>query len=258
VNPEAPVTVGDLKEVRFSACGSPCRMFVRPGTLDERIIYEVIHSYRMEELVARCRRQGHVTIFDVGGHIGTFSIVMATLLPNASIHVFEPIADNFALLTRNIRHAGLQHAIVAHHAAIGGSRRYLAEDAISRSPDARNTGGHAVLGGDVDIPADGRGFVEVKSLGVLVDREERVDLLKIDCEGAEYDALYSLSPAQLAKITAMVGEIHSCEGYAGMMTAGVEWNGTALKRFLRGRYRNIRTGHRVQTETSVLEIFQAE
>lgn len=159
---------------------------------------------------------------------------------------------------RNIRHAGLERSVHAHRVGISGRSGFVALEDIGLSPDRRNTGGHSVLGPQAsDVPPDGRAFVELVPLGALLDRETRVDLLKIDCEGAEFDILYNLTPAQLAKIDSMVGEIHSCSGFVGTQTAGLEWNASALTQFLARRYATVETNHRMVTDSAVLETFHA-
>jgi len=254
------VAVPELRPVSVTVDGTALSLLVRPDTMDDYVVREVVKTYRMADLVERYKSRPSVTIIDIGGHIGSFSVIMAALLPQAHVQVFEPVAANFEVLQQNIRHAGLERAIHATNAGISGKRAFMALDDIGMSPDSRNTGGHAVMGPNAsDVPpADGRAFVELRPFGELLDRQGRVDILKIDCEGAEFDILYSLTPEQLAKIDSMVGEIHSCVGFAGTTTAGRDWNATTLKQYLGQHYSTITTDHRLETESAVLETFYAK
>ncbi len=56
--------------------------------------------------------------------------------------------------------------------------------------------------------------VECTTLPELLDelRISRVDLLKIDTEGAEYDILLTCDPATLARVQAIAVEIHETDG----------------------------------------------
>ena len=249
----------ELKALSITVAGTPVSLLVRPGTMDDYVVREVVETYRIADLVNRYKSRPAVTILDIGGHIGSFSIIIATLLPQARIQVFEPVAANFEVLQQNIRHAGLGDAVHATNAGIAGKRAFMALDDIGMSPDRRNTGGHAVMGPQASNapPGDGRAFVELLPFGELLDREERVDILKIDCEGAEFDILYSLTAAQLAKIDSMVGEIHNCFGFAGTTTAGRDWNAPTLKQYLGQHYSTITTDHRVESESAILETFYA-
>jgi FkbM family methyltransferase len=253
------VAVPELRLVSVTVAGTPLSLLVRPDTVDDYVVREVVKTYRIADLVEHYKSQPSVTIIDIGGHIGSFSVIMATLLPQARVQVFEPVAANFEVLQQNIRHAGLEHAIQATNAGISGKRAFLALDEIGMSPDRRNTGGHAVMGSQAADapPADGRAFVELLPFGELLDRQARVDILKIDCEGAEFDILYSLTAEQLAKIDSMVGEIHNCFGFAGSKTAGHDWNAQTLKQYLGQHYSTITTDHRLETESAVLETFYA-
>lgn len=249
-----------LNRATFEVAGTSLAMLVRPGTLDEAILLEVARTYPIRELIDRFRSQRAVTIFDVGAHIGAFSVTIARLLPQAIVHAFEPAPENFDVLQQNIRQAGMERRVLATHAGISGGRRgFFAADDIGRSPDLRNTGGHSVMGAQVHDRAlpDGRTSVELIDLGSLLDHETRVDVLKIDCEGSEFDILYSLTSEQLAKIDSMVGEIHSCHGFASSATNGMAWNAEALKGYLGRRFSSVRSDHRTETDTATLETFYA-
>ena len=249
-----------LNRVTFDIAGTSMVMLVRPGTLDEAILHEVARTYPVGELVERYRSQRSVTIFDIGAHIGAFSVTIAKLLPHATVHAFEPAPENFDVLQQNIRQAGVESRVHATRAGISGGRKgFLAADDIGRSPDQRNTGGHSVMGAQVHdrAPADGRESIELIDLGSLLDRQTHVDVMKIDCEGSEFEILYSLTPEQLAKIDSMIGEIHSCHGFAGSATNGMAWNGETLKKYLGGRFSAVQSDHRVETDTATLETFYA-
>lgn len=257
--PDRIAFVPDLKSVSVTLAGTPLSLLVRPGTMDDYVIREVLKTYRIADLAERYQSQPAVTIIDIGGHIGSFSVIMATLLPQARVQVFEPVAANFEVLQQNIRHAGLEGRVHATNAGISGRRAFMPLDDIAISPDQRNTGGHVVMGSSAlaTPPADGRAFVELLPFGEVLERQPRVDILKIDCEGAEFDILYSLTPQQLARIDSMVGEIHNCFGFAGTATAGHDWNAPTLKRYLGEHYSDLTTDHRLETETAILETFYA-
>lgn len=94
-------------------------------------------------------------------------------------------------------------------------------------------------------------------LNELLDAEARVDILKIDCEGSEFESLYGLTPAQFEKIDLMLGEIHSCVGFTGTFTNGREWNGSTLKTFLGEQFASVTSSHQIDSDTAVLETFHA-
>ena len=59
------------------------------------------------------------TIVDLGGHIGTFSVMLGKLVAdNSRIFAFEPDKNNYKLLIKNISLNGLDPIIVPHNIAI--------------------------------------------------------------------------------------------------------------------------------------------
>jgi FkbM family methyltransferase len=247
-----------LAEVQVVVDNLPIRLLVRPGTMDDYVVREVIRSYQVELLAERLRSIPRPTVFDVGGHIGSFAVMLASLVPNALVQVFEPVPANYEMLRRNIAHAGLRDRVHARQAAVGGRPGFVAVDAIGFSPDMRNTGGHSVQGSPMyEVPPGGVECIEVVTLGDAIDAVGRVDLLKIDCEGGEFESLYGLTADHISRVGGMVGEIHSCDGFVGTTTDGMPWNGAALKGFLARHYDTIESSHQVQTASALLEVFHA-
>ena len=171
----AASTTGTLPRLTVASArigGTAIDILVRPNTYDATIVAEVAQTYQLEDLRARYRWEPSVTVFDIGAHIGTFSVMIARLLPRAVVHAFEAAPDNFEVLCANVRHAGLEVRIVPTHAAIGARAGFFVTNDVSRSPDEQNTGGHSVTGITVHAapPADGSSYAPVMPLGALLER----------------------------------------------------------------------------------------
>jgi len=117
--------------------------------------------------------------FDIGGNIGYFSLLFAYLAPKGCVHVFEPIKLNYSIINTNVEINSMENLIV-NNTAVGSSRGFInfsiSEDSAYSS--IKNTG---------RIP-------ELKSISVplttiddyvKLNRIKRIDVLKIDVEGAE-------------------------------------------------------------------------
>lgn len=63
-----------------------------------------------------CRRAD--LILDIGAHIGTYSLIAADSAAGIPIHAFEPLPENFALLSENIEASGYKDYISAHTIAL--------------------------------------------------------------------------------------------------------------------------------------------
>jgi FkbM family methyltransferase len=137
-------------------------------------------------------------ILDLGSHIGLSALWFRARFPQARILCFEPDPANFALLVDNV---GDVPGIEAHNAAVGSSERiasfYSAEQSWLSSLLPSEAGRSAVA-----TP------VKVLAIRKIVDalEVERVDLLKLDIEGAEWEILDATPLDSLAEL--VVGELH--------------------------------------------------
>jgi FkbM family methyltransferase len=125
-----------------------------------------------------------MTVFDIGANWGYFSLLAAALVGNQGrVFAFEPEPRNFALLQRNIRANGYTN-IVAVPKAISNR-----QGTVTLFHDRRNLGGHSIS--EDCVPLKNRGGsveVETTTLDEFVDalgEEKRVDLIKMDVQGAE-------------------------------------------------------------------------
>ncbi len=166
-------------------------------------------------------------IIDVGGHIGTFTLFAAAKAPEAGIVTLEPEPRNFVMLTANIAMNKLLGRITPHNLGLGDGR----STTLFTFPNDR--GGNSVYrkqeGG---IPV----MIDTISLKEIFDRHEIsvCDYLKIDCEGVEYEALYTLPPEYFPRIRMIGLEYHHFSSdpahNADSLQAHLEKNGFTVKR----------------------------
>jgi FkbM family methyltransferase len=156
-------------------------------------------------------------IVDVGAHHGYFSLFASRNAgPEARIYAFEPNRHNFARLQQNLAACSAAN-VKPFHCAIGGEAgrgQLFAGDSVNHSlrQDYRLAGG-----------AGTSEEVEVKTLAQVLDENqlERVDFLKLDCEGAEYDILGQAPPQVLARCETISMEFHDLKDarYTGKVLA---------------------------------------
>lgn len=183
------------------------RIAYRPGTSDTTVIYEaLLKSGRKSEYRIPASVDPKV-ILDIGGNIGVASIFFAHMFPAAKIYSFEPVPDNFALLKENI--SSLPN-IAAFDVALGAEEK---EMPIFGDRKSDNLGGFSFY--DKHTDSSNAIVVKVKnaaqylrSLGV-----DRVDLIKIDTEGAEHEILTALDPGMLSEVRWIVGELHGIRDF---------------------------------------------
>jgi FkbM family methyltransferase len=118
-----------------------------------------------------------VTIVDVGASFGFFSLAARARYPHATIHAYEPNPRILPLLRANT--AGLD--VVIHAQAVGArdGQVNLIDDGPSNQARVGKSQNHS--------PRCGVRQVSLET--VLAQAGGRIDLLKLDCEGAEWQIL---------------------------------------------------------------------
>lgn len=144
----------------------------------------------------------HPVILDIGANSGLFALRLKQLYPLAKIFCFEPFPPNFAQLERTIALNGLENVTPIRKAI--GAHPGLGKLFIHK----RNMGGHSFYAGEARS-ADHVDVEVIDLASVLSDVRQQIDLLKVDCEGAEFDILMSLAPAEARQIRRIIVETTS-------------------------------------------------
>jgi FkbM family methyltransferase len=135
-------------------------------------------------LLDRVLRPGMVCV-DVGANIGFHTLAMARRVgPQGRVHALEPAPANFRLLARAVREAAYRQVVLHQLAATD------APGTVTLHLSAVNRGDHRLT-----AAAEPRGHVPVRGqpLDALLAGEARVDLVKIDAQGAEVTVLRGLA-----------------------------------------------------------------
>jgi FkbM family methyltransferase len=145
---------------------------------------------------------GNDVIIDIGANIGAFTFYAASQSPTARIYSYEPTPSNYQILQRNISENSLQNRVIARNigvAAERGVRRLFLGDG---SPY------HSI-----HQVSEGQPFFEMTCcrLQDIFDDNDigRCNLLKIDCEGAEYEILRGTPATYFDRIDRIRMEYHN-------------------------------------------------
>lgn len=140
------------------------------------------------------------TVVDIGGHVGSFSILMSPYVKN--IIAFEPAPDSYKLFMENISLNNRKNITLINKAV--GSQSGILKFNLGKTA-GRNTlcdvqYTHPINVIDVEC-------VEINSIFKDFTINDPC-LLKVDIEGEEYDLFQAITPESLAKVKVIVFEAH--------------------------------------------------
>jgi len=153
-------------------------------------------------------------IIDIGANIGVFSL-FASQSKNTTIYAYEPMPENYDLLKENIRLNKLEKNILPFNLAIGAraeKRKFYLGSCPSHSFSPISESPFNALYGD-HTQEEKQKFIETNCIPLkdVFDKNniERCDLLKTDCEGAEFEILYNLPDEYFKRIKKIRLEYHN-------------------------------------------------
>lgn len=148
---------------------------------------------------------------DIGANCGVNTIILAKQNPKSVVYAFEPYKKVFNLLEKNIFDNNLKNVkafnlgvskegvdeltLSIYNEMSGANSSYAVNEKFSDTYHIKNE--------TTKIKCTSLDFF-VKTNGI-----DKIDLLKIDCEGAEFDILYNSKTLESDKIKNIVGEFHN-------------------------------------------------
>lgn len=161
-------------------------------------VFEEIFVDRDYKIVDEIIKRASVVI-DVGAHLGFFSLYCAFLNPNVKVFSFEPDERNYGLLKKNLQENRVKN-VVSKNSAVS---EIVGEVDLNLAEDSHN---HSLI---LDHN-DKKKRVFSTTLQTICSKFsiEKCDLVKLDCEGAEFKILENIDSATFGKISAFVIEYH--------------------------------------------------
>jgi len=163
------------QKIRIVGKSVPLRLPPEHGALADFFVCFLRNEYGLQKRLSNVQ-----TILDIGANIGFFSMAARSHYPKAIIHAYEPNPRVLPFLKENTSQLG----IVIHPEAVGGNSGYVSLEDSGDSNLARTV-------------AARDGSVAQVSLATAIERlGGSVDLLKLDCEGAEWEMFGIAEPWQ--------------------------------------------------------------
>lgn len=146
-------------------------------------------------------------VVDIGAGVGDFSIYAAYGRPETKVYAFEPFPGSFILLENNLVQNDMDN-VLPFQQAVWGNAGELTLDVSVGEPlqfSSREVFVEQVKPEQVVVSA-------ITLADVLAEQNlDRVDLLKLDCEGAEYEILMKTPLEVLTRVQRIVMEYHNVD-----------------------------------------------
>jgi len=137
-------------------------------------------------------------IIDIGAHIGLFTLYASQYCTNGIIFCFEPVEENYSVLLDNITQNNLKN-VKPFKSAVSKNESTVT---IYHNKDEA---GHSMFSSTSHALK-----VDSISLKKIIDENyiNQCNLIKMDCEGSEYEIIESLPLEYFKKISKMIIEYH--------------------------------------------------
>ena len=191
-----------VAKARFGYKGPPRFAGVHLSAPDESTAWDMAYQiaggeYGFPDLTPRKGER----VIDIGANIGVFALWAAR--QDASVIAYEPAPINLGHLMANVRARPairvVWGAVVGSLPEGGAVRLYLHDDRSTR---------HTLLGREIGTGEVLERHADVPAISIEDVLAHECDLLKIDCEGGEFDILAHVSEKALRRAGRIVLEFH--------------------------------------------------
>lgn len=172
----------------------------------DKSVFSEIFLDRDYAVVDEIIRGAQNCVIDIGAHIGLFSMYVRGLNDGVKIFAYEPAPENFSEMKKHFKENDVE-GVFAKNVAVGGVN---GEMELFLSEDSHN---HSLLNffGDayfkkIKVPTVNMEKIFEKDLGR--NGVGFCDLVKMDCEGAEFEILEAMRGELFKKIGAFYIEYH--------------------------------------------------
>lgn len=161
-------------------------------------VFEEIFTDREYNILDEKIKDAASLIVDIGAHIGCFSVYASILNPKTKILAFEPDENNYKLLKENLQLNNAKN-VQSKNLAVTSKEEVRI---INVSEDSHN---HSFYNTENKISER---KIQTTTLQKILKNDARVDVVKIDCEGSEFEILRNLSEEDFEKIKTIYIEFH--------------------------------------------------
>lgn len=155
-----------------------------------------------------CDLEENAVVLDLGANVGIFSLYISNKNKTCKVYSYEASALNYNYLQKNITINNLN--IFAYNYAVTAKDKGMVKLHIH----PRGSGGNTLY---KEASKDSIKYCLIPQINLdkilKINNLNKIDLLKMDIEGSEYEVLFNTSDETFSKINKFVLEIHDIEGY---------------------------------------------
>ena len=195
----------------------PLKFITRPYAVKFEVpesLYQVFKEIFMEDFYEADKLMRHLpsnpAVIDVGANAGFFNVLLFSKIKGARVLAYEPLPSNVELFKKTINENESLKNIRLSQVAITGSPK----DSIDLfTEDTKDNTVVSSVFATFNKLNQKKISVPAQSLTSIIEQNnfEKIDLLKLDCEGSEYDIIYNTEPAVLKRVNMMVIEVHQID-----------------------------------------------
>jgi FkbM family methyltransferase len=204
----------------------------RPGTTNPLVVQQVLLKTGRKAEYYLPRNLDPGVIVDIGSNIGASVLYFQDRFPKARIIGFEPHPDTFAILKKNVTDLPL---VSVFNCGLGATntRVTVPEEHINFGAFSTKGRRRGQNENRKTVECEIRRLDDILGeLGI-----DKVDLIKIDCEGAEADVFAGLSAAILDGCQWIVGELHDATAFALLARLAAQFHLDLKKRMFSPLFR---------------------
>jgi FkbM family methyltransferase len=156
-------------------------MFVTGGSVGHNLITKGIYEPRTSLLFSKVVKEGDVVV-DFGAHIGYYTLLASKIVGKSGrVYSFEPEPENYKILLKNLK---LNNALNVFplQKAVSNKKGFL-----KLYLDENDSGRHTI------IPDKSKKSIVVECVVPDEFFKEKIDVIKMDVEGAEYLVLLGMT-----------------------------------------------------------------
>jgi FkbM family methyltransferase len=145
-------------------------------------------------------------ILDIGAHVGSFTLAVFAQLPDAICVAYEASPTTFSYLRDNVRRSGASERVTVVSAAVTNF-----DGEVTLHSGTRGDGSASII---TTKDEDNGILVSTISFDRVVAERGPFELVKLDCEGAEYGIILGSRPESWESVRHVVLEYHPVPGHS--------------------------------------------